>query len=153
MGSNEDELGDVAELRLQYGKVMQTESFLTSTRLLAGLLKENPYITVHKYLELVSDSELQVLVDRIDKYKRDVEELGEENAGYGVLEEVLVLAEMLSTAEGVKSQSLDDVQENLNSMTAFILCESLARKGLADVIRENMSFDQQYRHLAILRAK
>ena len=79
MDSNEDELGDVAELRLQYGKVMQTESFLTSTRLLAGLLKENPYITVHKYLELVSDSELQVLVDRIDKYKRDVEELSEEN--------------------------------------------------------------------------
>jgi hypothetical protein len=150
---DDDQLGDIAKLRLQYRKVMLAETFLCSTRLLAALLRENPYITVSKYFDLVPDSDLQALIDIIECYKADVDRVGEDAASMSGLEEVLVLSEMLSTAEGVKSESLDDVQANLNAMAGFIICESLSRKQLATVVRANMSFDPQYRHLTIIKAR
>ena len=118
--------------------VMHDTDFLPSTRLLAALLKENPYMTVGQYFNITPDSDVFTLSDRVDRDD---------------LHELLLLAEMLSAAEGCKSEDIEDVTDHVNTFCGFVVCESLSRKGLADVMRENMSFDKQYGGLKIVRAK
>jgi hypothetical protein len=56
------------------------------------------------------------------------------------MEDIVLMTEMLSRAEGVPSQSVDEITENVNYFGACITCVSLARKGLVRVYYDNMSF-------------
>lgn len=113
-----------------FDNIINHNRFLTSTRLLAAKLQKNPYMTMQDYLELVPDFELQKIVEMMDSPDLN--------------EEVILLSELLSTAEGCKAENIDDVTMNVNTFMAFIVADSLSRKGLARVHRENMSFDAQY---------
>jgi hypothetical protein len=50
------------------------------------------------------------------------------------------MTEMLSRAEGVPSQSVEEITENVNYFSACITCVSLERKGFVRVYYDNMSF-------------
>ena len=114
------------DYRFNYEKVLTDKSFTAATRLLAAELMQSPYKTVGQFFDALNDSDLEILIDKID----------EEN-----LEEILLLAVMLSRAEGVPVNGIDHITELTNFMTVFIVGESLARKGLAQIFHDEMTFD------------
>lgn len=114
------------DYRFNYEKVLTDKSFTAATRLLAAELMQSPYKTVGQFFDALNDSDLEILIDKID----------EEN-----MEEILLLAVMLSRAEGVPVNGIDHITELTNFMTVFIVGESLARKGLAQIFHDEMTFD------------
>lgn len=55
-------------------------------------------------------------------------------------EELILLTLILSTGEGCAPQNDDEVVSYSGRLVAMIICESLARKGLARVFHDKMSF-------------
>jgi len=91
----------------------------------------NPYTSLGKFFKKLSDENLQVLSEIIEE--------GDSEFNDG-LEDVVLMTEMLSRAEGVPSQSIEEITENVNYFGMCVTCVSLARKGLVRVYYENMSF-------------
>jgi hypothetical protein len=60
------------------------------------------------------------------------------------LDDILIISEMLATAEGLDGAAdLDVFIDRSNQLTGFIIIESLKRKGLVKVYYENMSFGEE----------
>lgn len=117
-------------------RVTKTKDYLSATRLLAYQMMENPYITVEDFLLDLSDSDLRELLFKID----------EEN-----VEEIILLSEMLATCEGLDYSKDDSTMlERTNILVGFLTVESLARKGMVKVYRENMSFGDDYANKVIV---
>ena len=91
----------------------------------------NPYTSLGKFFKKLSDENLQALMEINDE--------GDSEFNEG-MEDVVLMTEMLSRAEGVPSQSIEDITENVNYFGACVTCVSLARKGLVRVYYDNMSF-------------
>ena len=130
--------GDLSDYNIILDNVITCERFMLSTRVLAAELKINPYKTLKDYFNNLKDQDVFELSNRIDRDE---------------LEEVLLLSEMLAFAEGSKSENLEDVTRNVNLFGSLIICESLYRKGLVDIVRENMSFDTAYYDKPVVRRK
>lgn len=130
--------GDLSDYNIILDNVITCERFMLSTRVLAAELKINPYKTLKDYFNNLKDQDVFELSNRIDRDE---------------LEEVLLLSEMLAFAEGSKSENLEDVTRNVNLFGSLIICESLYRKGLVDIVRENMSFDTSYYDKPVVRRK
>jgi len=112
-------------------KIIDSDKLLPVTKSVAKMLMRNPYISLGKFFKKLSDENLQVLMEIIDE--------GDSEFNDG-MEDVVLMTEMLSRAEGVPSQSIEDITENVNYFGACVTCVSLARKGLVRVYYENMSF-------------
>ena len=95
------------------------------------MLMRNPYTSLGKFFKKLSDENLQVLSEIIEE--------GDSEFNEG-MEDIVLMTEMLSRAEGVPSQSIEDITENVNYFGACVTCVSLARKGLVRVYYDNMSF-------------
>lgn len=114
---------------INYAKAATDTKLLSSTRLLAKQLMENPYITVGKHIQELSDGDIKSLLNSI------------EDDCPNQYEDMIVITEMLSSAEGCdEAQSEDEVSDRISQMTMFLVIESLARKGMVKVYYENMSF-------------
>jgi len=112
-------------------QIVNAENLLPITKSVAKMLMRNPYLTLGKFFKKLSDENLQTLLEIIDE--------GDSEFNDGI-EDIVLMTEMLSRAEGVPSQSIEDVTENVNYFGACVTCVSLARKGLVRVYYENMSF-------------
>jgi hypothetical protein len=112
-------------------QIVNAENLLPITKSVAKMLIRNPYLTLGKFFKKLSDENLQTLLEIIDE--------GDSEFNDGI-EDIVLMTEMLSRAEGVPSQSIEDVTENVNYFGACVTCVSLARKGLVRVYYENMSF-------------
>jgi len=112
-------------------KIIDAEGLLPVTKSVAKMLMRNPYTSLGRFFERLSDENLQALMEIIDE--------GDSEFNDG-MEDVVLMTEMLSRAEGVPSQSIEDITENVNYFGACITCVSLARKGLVRVYYDNMSF-------------
>ena len=112
-------------------QIVNAENLLPITKSVAKMLMRNPYLTLGKFFKKLSDENLQTLLEIIDE--------GDSEFNDGI-EDIVLMTEMLSRAEGVPSQSIEDVTENVNYFRACVICVSLARKGLVRVYYENMSF-------------
>jgi hypothetical protein len=112
-------------------KIIDAEGLLPVTKSVAKMLMRNPYTSLGKFFKKLSDENLQVLMEIIDE--------GDSEFNDG-MEDVVLMTEMLSRAEGVPSQSIEEITENVNYFGACVTCVSLARKGLVRVYYENMSF-------------
>lgn len=132
------DVNDLSDYHIRLDRVVLSTEFLSSTRLLAATLRINPYMTLKDYFQRTSDSDIQVLVDKIDRED---------------LVELILLSELLAMAEGCKSEDIDQVTDNLNLFVTLVLVESLYRKGLIDVVRDNMTFDKSYYDKPIARRK
>jgi hypothetical protein len=116
-------------------KIIDAEGLLPVTKSVAKMLMRNPYTSLGKFFKKLSDENLQVLMEIIDE--------GDSEFNDG-MEDVVLMTEMLSRAEGVPSQSIEEITENVNYFGACITCVSLARKGLVRVYYENMSFGTEH---------
>jgi len=112
-------------------KIIESDKLLPVTKSVAKMLMRNPYISLGKFFKKLSDENLQVLSEIIEE--------GDSEFNDG-MEDIILMTEMLSRAEGVPSQCIEDITENVNYFGACVTCVSLARKGLVRVYYENMSF-------------
>ena len=121
---NEDET-----YTINYAKVVSEKDLLAVTRLLAATLINTPYTTIGDFLRDLSDNDLEQLVEVIDG--------GEEHNNF---EDLMLIAGMLSCGEGLPCGTVEDYQRCMNMLMTYVVCESLYRKGLIKIHRENMSF-------------
>ena len=109
-------------------EVAKSNMVMSVTRLLAKDLMENPYMTVESFLTGLSDKDLQTFIDDEDDTK--------------YYEDYILISEMLAAAEGCEPIVEEkNVGKRIQQLIVFLTLESLARKGLCKVYRENMSFD------------
>lgn len=114
--------------------VVEDGTLLAATRLLAVDITKNGYINVGEFFGKMSDNDLQ-------KYLNMAEDIESDAAA-----EVLLVSELLAIGEGLDN-GLDDIdvdimQQRMSQLITFLACESLARKGLVKLHRENMSFGE-----------
>jgi hypothetical protein len=112
-------------------KIIDAEGLLPVTKSVAKMLMRNPYTSLGRFFEKLSDENLQALLEIIEE--------GDSEFNDG-MEDIVLMTEMLSRAEGVPSQCIEDITENVNYFGACVTCVSLARKGLVRVYYDNMSF-------------
>ena len=112
-------------------KIIDSDKLLPVTKSVAKMLMRNPYTSLGKFFKKLSDENLQALSEIIEE--------GDSEFNEG-MEDIVLMTEMLSRAEGVPSQCIEDITENVNYFGACITCVSLARKGLVRVYYDNMSF-------------
>ena len=112
-------------------KIINSDKLLPITKSVAKMLMRNPYTSLGKFFKTISDDNLLALSEIIEE--------GDSEFNDGI-EDVVLMTEMLSRAEGVPSQCIDDITENVNYFGACVTCVSLARKGLVRVYYDNMSF-------------
>jgi len=116
-------------------KIIDSKGLLPVTKSVAKMLMRNPYTSLGKFFKKLSDENLQVLSEIIEE--------GDSEFNDG-MEDIVLMTEMLSRAEGVPSQCIEDITENVNYFGACVTCVSLARKGLVRVYYENMSFGTEH---------
>ena len=112
-------------------KIIGSDKLLPVTKSVAKMLMRNPYTSLGKFFKKLSDENLEVLMEIIDEGDSEFNER---------MEDIVLMTEMLSRAEGVPSESIEEITENVNYFGACVTCVSLARKGLVRVYYENMSF-------------
>jgi hypothetical protein len=98
------------------------------TKLLAHRMMENPYIVVGDYIQSISDTDLQALVDAIDNKE---------------FKDVILMSEMLATGEGCDNASdFSAFQSRADMLVSILMVESLGRKGLIKTHPENYSLHE-----------
>jgi len=115
-------------------KIIRAEGLLPITKSVAKMLMKHQYLSLGKFFTKISDENLQILSEIIEE--------GDSEFNDG-MEDIVLMTEMLSRAEGVPSESIEDITENVNYFGACVTCVSLARKGLVRVFYENMSFGKE----------
>lgn len=108
-------------------KVAQDKSVIALTRLLASSLIITPYLRVGDFFLNLSDDDLETLTEISDENHKD-------------FDNILLLAEMLATGEGLDHGTMDMMHQRTNQFLMFIAMEGLHRKKLVRVYHENMSF-------------
>ena len=125
------------EFLISFKNVCEDNTMLPTTRLLAVDIIKNGYINVGDFFKNMPESDLQ-------SYLHMVDEIHNENVDAGA--EVLLLSEMLAIGEGLEigfnPNEPKTMQARLSQLIMFLSCESLARKGLVKLYRENMSFGE-----------
>ena len=112
-------------------KIIDAEGLLPVTKSVAKMLMRNPYTSLGKFFTKLSDENLEVLMEIVEE--------GDSEFNVGI-EDIVLMTEMLSRAEGVPSGSIEEITENVNYFGVCVTCVSLARKGLVRVYYDNMSF-------------
>lgn len=122
---------------INYDNVIASKECLSMTRILAADLKNNPYMTVGDFLRNISKSDLEILNDIVEQhmgYDEDDEVTDERMADF------VLMTEMLSRAEGLISESDDDLTRKISQFMIMVTMETLHRNGLIKVHHSNMSF-------------
>ena len=113
-------------------EVVTKKDLLSVTRLLAADLIVRPYMPVGDFFKNISDSDLKTLVNAVEPENQ------ESHMG-----DILLLGIMLRTAEGLEQlTSFDAALDVSKQFMTFVIMESLYRKGLIKLHRENMSFGE-----------
>ena len=112
-----------------YENIIKAKDLMPVTRTLAIDLSASGYMRVGDFLKDLSDTDLDNLLEISEDQEREE------------FSEILLISEMLATGEGLNSAA--DLEETVNRIThlcVLLACESLFRKGLVKLHRENMSF-------------
>ena len=126
---------------INYEKILNTNSILPMVRLLAADLMKNPYMTIGAYLQRARNEDLQLILEASEDEEDER------------LRDILLMAEMLAKAEGVETDSIEDVFKHLNSFITLAAVASLERKGLILADYDVMSFGEEFAHSTIAKRK
>lgn len=127
--------GDVESLfplDINLDRISQEKTFLSMTRLLAIDLMNNPYLSIGSFVKNLSDKDIDEFMELV------------ENNSDMAMENMLLITELLASAEGLPSENMAELTERCNIMTSYLTIESLGRKNLVKVHHENMSFGEEY---------
>jgi len=116
---------------INYANVIRADDLLECTRDLARTLKHNPYLSFGDYMNEMPTAVLDELLEIADSEHNDH------------FDELVLLSEMLSRAEGLDASQTDEESVfRLKIFMSILAIEGLARKGLIKVYRENYSFGE-----------
>ena len=126
------EMDDIDDgFTVNLSEVVKSSDCLAVTRLLAADLIVKPYLSVGDWIGNVSDSDLKNLVQGAELDKNDEV----------ILEDLMLIFMMLRQAEGLPPVKEDeDFRRGIGQLVTMLVGESLARKGLIKLYRENLSF-------------
>lgn len=131
-----DMFEDGNQMVINLDKLVANDSYLITTRTLARKLMKSSYITVEQFLSSLKDDEITTLLEC-------AEESEDDDVVHDEMQDLILIAEMLAVAEGLdSSNSYDGVHARVGQLVAFLAVESLSRKGLVKVYRQNMSFGE-----------
>ena len=128
-------------MEINYEKILATNSILPMVRLLAADLMKNPYMTIGAFLQRARNDDLQLILEASEEEEDER------------LSDILLMAEMLAKAEGVETDSIEDVYKHLNSFITLVAVASLERKNLIDADYDVMSFGEEFAHHTIAKRK
>lgn len=126
-------------------RVIADKSMLSVTRMLAVDLQQHPYLSVGDFLKGLSDGDLDTLLQVCDD---------EESPHFP---ELIVISSMLAQAEGIADEAIDEkefikvLQKRIGALIGFIAIESLYRRGLVELYRENFSFGEDMQDKLIVK--
>lgn len=132
---NGEEFDPNGEFSIDLNSVQKSKNVMAVVRNLALEMKERPYITLNEFLENISDSDLRMLIDKIDENMIHTMENGDESFSKG-FEDVMLLSLLMTSAEGLQIGDIDQVQDKLNRFILCLTCESLHRKGVVKFHRQ-----------------
>ena len=124
---------------INYQIIIAEKTFMSLTRFLASQMTKNPFLSVGHFLAEISDVDLSAL--------SNIVEGGEDHPA---LSELMLIAEMLASGEGLDRGSLDTIHQRVNMFMMFITFESLYRKKLVKLYHENMSFGDDMQNAVIV---
>ena len=134
-----DDNEEIGEFDINYANVITCKECLRLTRILAADLMNNPYLTVGMFLKNLPQDDLNILIEIVEaNFNLDPEEEVEDPR----LADIVLIAEMLSRAEGIISKNDEELHTTVNHFMVMITMESLHRKGLVKLYHENMSFGE-----------
>jgi hypothetical protein len=126
------------EVTVNYQAVLKQKDYMAVTRLLAANLISEPYMTMRDFLMGLSDNDLKSLLEILDSG------MGSEEDADPRLEEAVLIVVMLSQAEGLSAGDSQTVSNRLNAFAMILAIESLFRKKLVKIYRENMTLGEDY---------
>jgi hypothetical protein len=125
-------------------KVAAAEApFSSIVKMTALKLIENPYMSLGDFFKGLTNNDLTALNFMVDMIETD----GQSQ------EDLVLLTEMLSRAEGAETADPHQGALNVSYFCNLVTIVSLYRKGLVDVIFENMSFGLDMKDKPIVQAK
>ena len=130
---------DKSTFVINYQIIIAEKTFMSLTRFLASEMTKNPFLSVGYFLSNISDADLSTL--------SSIVEAGEDHPA---LSELMLIAEMLASGEGLDRGSLDTIHQRVNMFMMFITFESLYRKKLVKLYHENMSFGDDMQNAVIV---
>jgi hypothetical protein len=134
----EDDFDEYGEVTVNYQNVLKQNDFMAVTRLLAANLISEPYMTMKDFLIGLSDRDLKELLEILDS------SMGREEDTDPRMEEAVLIVVMLSQAEGLSAGDSQTVTSRLNAFAMILAIESLFRKKLVKIFRENMTLGEDY---------
>jgi hypothetical protein len=127
------------KFNVNYANIVKEKSLLSITRMLANDMSKNPYMIIGDFFKNITDGDLDTLSRIIDK--------GEQHTHF---EDIMLISMMLAAAEGCEATKLDEYANHFNQFSMFVACESLYRKGMVKLYRENMSFGEDLKNAIIV---
>jgi len=134
----EDDFDEYGEVTVNYQNVLKQKDYMAVTRLLAANLISEPYMTMRDFLIGLSDRDLKELLEILDS------SMGREEDTDPRMEEAVLIVVMLSQAEGLSAGDSQTVTGRLNAFAMILAIESLFRKKLVKIFRENMTLGEDY---------
>lgn len=131
------EMNELSEYRVNLDQVIQKDDHYIIAQEIAVLVKMNGLMSVGSILKSIPNDRLQEMIDFIEETYQD------EPIGQTCHEELMILSLMLIQAEGGQlSMSEEFAVNSMHQTMLFLMMESLYRKGLIELLHENLSFDE-----------
>ena len=132
-----EEMNELSEYRVNLDQVIQKGDHYIVAQDVAVLVKMNGLMSVGSILKSIPDDHLQEMIDFIE------ETYQEEPIGQTCHEELMILSLIMVQAEGSTiPMDKNFAAQSMHQTMTFLMMESLCRKGLIELKRENLSFDE-----------
>jgi hypothetical protein len=131
---------------LDLPSIINSRTTWSINKLLATKLSINPFFTAGDVFKSLSDADLDFLVKELDQVETN------EHA----MAELFLMALLIATGEGLDingkdGEDIDPMMQYFNTLLTFVPLVSLDRKGLAEVMYENLSLGVDTNSLAIAK--
>lgn len=122
---------DMFPFEINYSKILEADDMMAITQECVRMVTKNSYTTPGEFFASIMNGDLQEALEVADNDEDDR------------FSQFMLIAEMLSRAEGLEAaMDHDEMLRRVNLSISFTVVESLARKKLVKVYRENYSFGE-----------
>ena len=130
---------DMFPFEINHAKILESDDMMNITQDCVRMVTKNAYVTPGEFFASIMSSDLQEALEVADN---------DEDERFA---QFTLIAEMLSRAEGLDAaMDYDEMLRRINLSISFTVVESLARKKLVKVYRENYSFGEDMNKAVIV---
>lgn len=138
---------DNNDYRVDLAKTSTSKFLMAVTRMTAMMIQQKGYLTFGDFLQSLTDNDLKSLLDVVEEQVKadETEEIVD------AFENIVLLTIMLTEAEGVSIDNMDNLHQNTSIFTAMLTMEGLRRKGFVEIIYDKLSFGDEFKKEAVVR--